>query len=199
MIAKAAGIDPKGLKIVVYSSGGQGTTAALGGHVDVWAGTLGGALPHAQSGTVRVLGVSAEQRQPGRAVALPTFREQGMTLRPCAVARLHRARRADGGATGFLGRDLRAHRPARRLEEIAGTERMGRRFSCQRGNPQAPRRRARSAAQDPGGPRSHRFHPVMGPAAPRVTSASRASNSHYTAALAALAASHGVGVHAEHD
>jgi len=78
MLAKAAGIDPKALKIVVYSSGGQGTTAALGGHVDVWAGTLGGAIPHAQSGAIRVLGISTEQRQPGPAAELPTFREQGI-------------------------------------------------------------------------------------------------------------------------
>lgn len=78
MIAKAAGIDPKALKIVVYSSGGQGMTAALGGHVDVWAGTLGGALGHAQKGGVRVLGVSAGERQPGLAAELPTFREQGV-------------------------------------------------------------------------------------------------------------------------
>lgn len=78
MLAKAAGVDPKALKIVVYSSGGQGMTAALGGHVDVWAGTLGGALPHAQSGAIRVLGVSSGERQPGRAAALPTFREQGV-------------------------------------------------------------------------------------------------------------------------
>lgn len=78
MLAKAAGVDQKALRIVVYSSGGQGTTAALGGHVDVWAGTLGGALPHAQSGAIRVLGVSAAERQPGPAAGLPTFREQGI-------------------------------------------------------------------------------------------------------------------------
>ncbi len=78
MIAKAAGIDPRALKIVVYSSGGQGTTAALGGHVDVWAGTLGGAIPHAQSGAIRILGISAGERQAGLAAELPTFREQGI-------------------------------------------------------------------------------------------------------------------------
>ena len=79
MLAKAAGIDPKALKIVVYSSGGQGMTAALGGHVDVWAGTLGGALARAKKGGgVRVLGVTAEQRQAGDAAELPTFREQGI-------------------------------------------------------------------------------------------------------------------------
>jgi putative tricarboxylic transport membrane protein len=77
MLAKAAGVDPKALKIVVYSSGGAGMTAALGGHVDVWAGTVGGALTR-QAGTIRVLGVSAEQRQPGGAASMPTFREQGI-------------------------------------------------------------------------------------------------------------------------
>ncbi|MGZ8156489.1 MAG: tripartite tricarboxylate transporter substrate binding protein [Burkholderiales bacterium] len=78
MLARAAGIDPKALKIVVYSSGGQGTTAALGGHVDVWAGTLGGALPHVATNAIRVFGVSAAQRQPGPSAALPTFKEQGI-------------------------------------------------------------------------------------------------------------------------
>jgi putative tricarboxylic transport membrane protein len=78
MLAKAAGVDPKLLKIVVYTSGGSGIPAALGGHVDVWVGTLAGTIPLAQSGKVNVMGVSAEKRQPGRAVALPTFREQGI-------------------------------------------------------------------------------------------------------------------------
>jgi putative tricarboxylic transport membrane protein len=78
MIARAAGIDPRLLKIVVYSSGGAGTTATLGGHVEVWAGTLGNALPLAQDGRIRVLGVSSPQRQTGVAAAMPTLREQGI-------------------------------------------------------------------------------------------------------------------------
>lgn len=77
MLAKAAGVDPKALKIVVYA-GGTGPTAALGGHIEVWVGTLGGAIPLALAGNVNVMGVSAEKRQPGKAVALPTFREQGI-------------------------------------------------------------------------------------------------------------------------
>lgn len=78
MVARAAGIDPKALKIVVYSSGGAGTTAALGGHVDVWAGTVGNALPLVQDGRIRVLGISAPARQSGGFAAVPTFREQGI-------------------------------------------------------------------------------------------------------------------------
>lgn len=77
MLAKAAGIDPKALKIVVYA-GGPGVTAALGGHIDAWVGTLGGAIPLANSGKVNIMGISAERRMPGKAAALPTFREQGI-------------------------------------------------------------------------------------------------------------------------
>jgi putative tricarboxylic transport membrane protein len=78
MMAKAAGADPKGLKTVVYASGGQGMTAAIGGHVDVWVGTAGGAQQHQQNGTIRILGLSSTQRQAGRLAAIPTLREQGM-------------------------------------------------------------------------------------------------------------------------
>ncbi len=76
MLARAAGIDPKALKVVIYSSGGQGTIAALGGHVDVWAGTLAGVLTRMNA--VRVFGISAAERQAGAAATLPTFREQGL-------------------------------------------------------------------------------------------------------------------------
>lgn len=78
MIARAAGVDPKAVKTVVYSSGGQGMMAALGGHVDVWVGTPGGVLPHLQTGAARALGISAGERQPGKLAAVPTFREQGI-------------------------------------------------------------------------------------------------------------------------
>ena len=78
MIARAAGVDPKVLKIVVYSSGGAGTTAALGGHVEVWAGTAGGARQHLQGGKIRVLGLSSPQRLGGVFANAPTFREQGI-------------------------------------------------------------------------------------------------------------------------
>jgi putative tricarboxylic transport membrane protein len=78
MLARAAGIDPRAVKTVVYSSGGQGMTAALGGHVDVWVGTAGGTLPHIEAGRIRVLGVSSEERQKGLLAVAPIFREQGV-------------------------------------------------------------------------------------------------------------------------
>ena len=80
MIAKAVGADPKALKTVVYASGGQGMIAAIGGHVDVWVGTAGSAQQHQQNGTIRILGLSAGQRQGGRLAAVPTLREQGIAV-----------------------------------------------------------------------------------------------------------------------
>jgi putative tricarboxylic transport membrane protein len=78
MVARAAGVDPKALKTVIYASGGQGTTAALGGHVDVWFGTAGSVVQHVESGAARVLGLSAAQRQAGKLANVPTLREQGI-------------------------------------------------------------------------------------------------------------------------
>jgi hypothetical protein len=78
MLARAAGVDPKALKTVVFASGAQGLTAVLGGHVDMLVGTPGTALPQFESGKVRILGISSATRQPGKQAALPTFREQGI-------------------------------------------------------------------------------------------------------------------------
>jgi putative tricarboxylic transport membrane protein len=78
MIARAAGIDPKALKVVVFPSGAAGLTAVLGGHVDILIGTPGTALTQAQSGKARVIAISAATRQMGKLAAVPTFREQGI-------------------------------------------------------------------------------------------------------------------------
>lgn len=78
MLARAAGADPKAVKVVVYSSGQQGVTATLGGHVDVWVGSAATVVPHEASGAARSLGIGAAERQPGVLAGIPTFREQGI-------------------------------------------------------------------------------------------------------------------------
>lgn len=78
MIARAAGVDPKALKTVVFPSGAAGLTAVLGGHVDVLVGTPGTALTQSESGKARIIGVSAPARSTGKLAAIPTFREQGI-------------------------------------------------------------------------------------------------------------------------
>lgn len=78
MFARAAGVEPKLLKTVIFASGAAGLTAVLGGHIDMLVGTPGTALTQAEAGKVRVLGISAAARLPGRQATLPTFREQGI-------------------------------------------------------------------------------------------------------------------------
>lgn len=78
MIARAAKVDPKLIKSVIFKSGNEAATAMLGGHVDVLVGTPGTILPHLTGGKARALGVSAPQRQPGPYAQTPTLRENGI-------------------------------------------------------------------------------------------------------------------------
>jgi putative tricarboxylic transport membrane protein len=78
MLVKAAGGDPKKARIVVFNSGGEATTAMLGGHVDVLVAAPANVVPHLQSGKARGIGVTAPQRQPAGLAAVPTLREQGI-------------------------------------------------------------------------------------------------------------------------
>jgi putative tricarboxylic transport membrane protein len=77
MIAHAVGADPRKARVVIVKSGGEGATHMLGGHVDVLVGSPGTSVALAENGQARPLGISAPQRQSGRAAAIPTFREQG--------------------------------------------------------------------------------------------------------------------------
>jgi putative tricarboxylic transport membrane protein len=77
MVLKAAGVDVKRLKIVVFDSASKAITAALGGHVDVGASSLSSAVSQVESGAVRVLGITAPQRAGGVYAQSPTWKEQG--------------------------------------------------------------------------------------------------------------------------
>jgi putative tricarboxylic transport membrane protein len=77
LLLKAAGADPKKAKVVVQKSGGEATTAMLGGHIDVMVGAPANVIPHLQSGKARGIGISAPQRQGGGLAGVPTLRESG--------------------------------------------------------------------------------------------------------------------------
>lgn len=77
MYLKSIGLDPKAAKVVVYSGGGEATTAMLGGHIDVYVASPRSMVPMQKDGRARVLGVSSAQRQPALA-DIPTLREQGV-------------------------------------------------------------------------------------------------------------------------
>jgi putative tricarboxylic transport membrane protein len=75
---KAAGLDPKRLKIVVFKTSGESITSLAGGHIDMMVSSLASVLGMAQAGKVRVLGIAARERRGGPAAGFPTLREQGI-------------------------------------------------------------------------------------------------------------------------
>ena len=74
---KAAGVDVKRLRIVVFNANAESLTAMLGGHVDVAVSTPNSFVPHMQTGRLRVLAVSSPRRLKGFA-EVPTWKEQGI-------------------------------------------------------------------------------------------------------------------------
>lgn len=78
LLAKAAGADPRRLKVVVFGSGGESMTALLGGHVGLVITPSANLIAHMQSGRMRVLGISAPKRLAGALAAVPTWTEQGV-------------------------------------------------------------------------------------------------------------------------
>ena len=77
LVFKAAGIDIKKVRPVVFDSAGKAITAALGGHVDFVSASASSAVSHLKAGTVRVVGITSPRRIGGVFADVPTFREQG--------------------------------------------------------------------------------------------------------------------------
>jgi putative tricarboxylic transport membrane protein len=75
---KAAGVDVKRVRNVVYKSGGEVTTALLGAHLDVVPIAAPVALRQLEAGKVRVLAVSSPERLTGAFASVPTWRELGV-------------------------------------------------------------------------------------------------------------------------
>lgn len=75
---KAAAVDVRAMKIVVFDSSAKSMTALLGGHVDAVAATALNVLPHLKADRVRVLAISSPSRLPGELAAIPTWKEQGI-------------------------------------------------------------------------------------------------------------------------
>jgi len=78
LVFKAAGIDIKKVRPVVFDSAGKAITAALGGHIDFVSASASSTVSHLKSGTVRVIGITAPKRIGGVFADVPTFREQGV-------------------------------------------------------------------------------------------------------------------------
>jgi putative tricarboxylic transport membrane protein len=90
---KAAGADPRRMKVIVFKGSGESIAAVLGGHIDVMVSSAGSVLPQMQAGGLRVLAIAAPQRMTGTLAGVPTFREQGINTTGIAAWRgFHSAR-----------------------------------------------------------------------------------------------------------
>ena len=74
---KAAGLDIKIMKNVIFPSGGAASTAMLGGHIDVVPISVAFAASLVRNGQVRLIAVTSPKRLPGVLADVPTWREQG--------------------------------------------------------------------------------------------------------------------------
>lgn len=78
---KSVGIDPKQLKTIVFKTNTESFLRLVGGHLHAVASSVTAAHPFVQQGTVRIIGIGAQQRQPGEFAHVPTMREQGIEAR----------------------------------------------------------------------------------------------------------------------
>jgi putative tricarboxylic transport membrane protein len=80
LLAKAAGVDVKKLKVVIYKSSIDAVTALMGGHVSVVATPTSTYVPVLATGKLRLLAVASPTRQGGVFAQMPTWKEQGIDL-----------------------------------------------------------------------------------------------------------------------
>jgi putative tricarboxylic transport membrane protein len=73
MAARAAGIDIKRLKIVVFKTSAEATTAMMGGHIQAAVSSAAGSTPPVVAGQLRMLAIAAPQRRPGALAEVPTL------------------------------------------------------------------------------------------------------------------------------
>lgn len=80
LFMKSIGANARELKPVVFKGSAEALTALLGNHIE-WVSTgAANALPHATTGKLRIVGISAAQRLPGAMASVPTWKEQGLEL-----------------------------------------------------------------------------------------------------------------------
>lgn len=76
--ARAAGIDPRNLNIVVFRSGGEARSALIGGHIDAVTATAGTFVGQMEGGLLKVIAVASPERLEGPLSGVPTWKELGI-------------------------------------------------------------------------------------------------------------------------
>lgn len=79
-VARAAGVNPKQLRVVVFKTNVESYLAAAGGHIQAVASSASAAMPFLQQGQARILAIAAPQRQIGALASVPTLRDEGVDI-----------------------------------------------------------------------------------------------------------------------
>jgi len=77
---RSAGLDPKGLKIVIFKTNAKSMTSVMGKHVDAVASSVSAAYNNVEAGNLRMLAVSAPARLTGPLAGVPTMAESGLDV-----------------------------------------------------------------------------------------------------------------------
>ena len=80
LLARAAGVDPKKLKVVVFKSNTEGITAVMGGHLQMVASAVSSVMAQVRPGNARIIALGGPRRMGGALAGVPTLREQGMDI-----------------------------------------------------------------------------------------------------------------------
>jgi putative tricarboxylic transport membrane protein len=80
LVLKAAGVDVRKVRTVVFDSSGKSMTAMVGGHVDFMSGSTSISMTGVRNGQTRILGYGAPRRLAGELAQVPTWREQGIDV-----------------------------------------------------------------------------------------------------------------------
>jgi len=78
---RSGGIDPNGLKLIVFKTNAQSMTAVMGKHVDSVGSSVSAAFKNVQAGKLRLLAVSSPKRLKGVLSEVPTMAEAGLDVR----------------------------------------------------------------------------------------------------------------------
>lgn len=77
MPMQKAGVNIKAVRMPAFKSGGETTTAVLGGHADVQITSVSTSVPHVTAGKMRAIAVSSTKRLGGVMASVPTWQELG--------------------------------------------------------------------------------------------------------------------------
>ncbi|MBS1219765.1 MAG: tctC6 [Proteobacteria bacterium] len=78
---RSGGVDPNGLKLIVFKTNAQTMTAVMGKHVDSVGSSVSAAFKNVEAGKLRLLAVSAPKRLGGILADVPTMAEAGLDVR----------------------------------------------------------------------------------------------------------------------